>query len=478
MITPYGYGGAFFWGDRDAVARGFWPAFDAWAAERRWCPSSCAWRFSTNSSCRIRASASSGSSTSCAISRRTADELWMDCRAQGAQERQEGAPSRGITIELDAAGERLDDFLRLYEHTLERRDAPVRYRFPREFFERLPDARECTCTRLHDGRGRLVRARAALARNAYSFLGGTDSDAFELRPNDLLKWELILWAKQAGKRRLRPRRRLRRRRRDLPLQAQLRAARARAVLHRQPHPRAGALRRADRAGRRLERRRILSRVSGRDAVMRLLALPLAVLAFHTSVQPLSPHQRAVLTGPVWHKGCPVALSQLRLLNVTYWGFDGRAHDGNLVVNQRFAVPLSRVFRRLYELRFPIRHLSFADTYGRSTPADGDISGSVRVPAGRPVAVHGRNRHRHLVDARLRRGDRPEPGREPVRRLRHDARPRRPEVPQPLAPSPRDGHARRRSAPSGRSAGAGAAPGRARRRTTCTSRRPVTDSRLR
>ena len=109
--------------------------------------------------------------------------------------------------------------------------------------------------------------------------------------------------------------------------------------------------------------------------MRLLALPLAVLAFHTSVEPLSPHQRAVLTGPVWHKGCQVALSQLRLLNVTYWGFDGRAHDGNLVVNQRFAVPLSRVFRRLYELRFPIRHLSFADAYGRSTPADGDISGS-------------------------------------------------------------------------------------------------------
>jgi hypothetical protein len=110
-------------------------------------------------------------------------------------------------------------------------------------------------------------------------------------------------------------------------------------------------------------------------MMRLLALPLAVLAFHTSVQPLSPDQRAVLNGQFWHKGCPVALSQLRTLEATYWGFDGRAHDGELVVNQRFAVPLSRVFRRLYELRFPIRHLSFVDMYGRSTPADGDITGS-------------------------------------------------------------------------------------------------------
>jgi D-alanyl-D-alanine carboxypeptidase len=112
-------------------------------------------------------------------------------------------------------------------------------------------------------------------------------------------------------------------------------------------------------------------------MMRLLALPLAVLAFHTSVQPLSSQQRADLNGPSWHRGCPVALSDLRLLTVTHWGFDGRTHTGQLVVNERFAVPLSRVFRRLYELRFPIRHMSFADAYGPSgsRPADGDVTAS-------------------------------------------------------------------------------------------------------
>jgi hypothetical protein len=112
-------------------------------------------------------------------------------------------------------------------------------------------------------------------------------------------------------------------------------------------------------------------------MMRLLALPLAMLAFHTSVQPLSPQQRADLNGLSWHRGCPVALSDLRLLTVTHWGFDGRAHSGQLVVNERFAVPLSRVFRRLYELRFPIRHMSFADAYGPSgsRPADGDVTAS-------------------------------------------------------------------------------------------------------
>ena len=112
-------------------------------------------------------------------------------------------------------------------------------------------------------------------------------------------------------------------------------------------------------------------------MLRLLALPLMLVAFHTSVEPLPPPLKAQLTGRFWHKGCPVPLSHLRLLTVSHWGFDGRAHTGQLVVNRTAAAPLARVFRRLYVLRFPIRHLRLADAYGptRSQPADGDISGS-------------------------------------------------------------------------------------------------------
>jgi len=34
----------------------------------------------------------------------------------------------------------------------------------------------------------------------------------------------------------------------------------------------------------------------------------------------------------WHRGCPVAPAQLRRVRLAYWGFDGRAHTGALVVN--------------------------------------------------------------------------------------------------------------------------------------------------
>jgi hypothetical protein len=111
--------------------------------------------------------------------------------------------------------------------------------------------------------------------------------------------------------------------------------------------------------------------------MRVLAIPLAALAFHASIQPLPPPLRVELRGTFWHTGCPVTLSQLRLLTVTHWGFDGRARRGQLVVNEHAAAPLARVFRQLYELRFRIRHMRSDDAYGpsRSRPADGDITAS-------------------------------------------------------------------------------------------------------
>ncbi len=112
-------------------------------------------------------------------------------------------------------------------------------------------------------------------------------------------------------------------------------------------------------------------------MLRLLALPLVLVTFHSSIQPLPAPLRAELTGRYWHRGCPVPLSRLRLLTVTHWGFDGRARTGQLVVNEDAAARLARVFRHLYELRFPIRHMRLADAYGpsRSQPADGDISGA-------------------------------------------------------------------------------------------------------
>ena len=116
-------------------------------------------------------------------------------------------------------------------------------------------------------------------------------------------------------------------------------------------------------------------------MLRILAIPLALVALQTSsyessVRPLSPALRATLTGTYWKPGCPVPLSQLRVLTVRHWGFDGRARTGQLIVNRDVAEPLRSVFRQLYEVRFPIRYLQL-DIYRQAPelPAGGDVSGS-------------------------------------------------------------------------------------------------------
>jgi hypothetical protein len=144
-------------------------------------------------------------------------------------------------------------------------------------------------------------------------------------------------------------------------------------------------------------------------VLRLLVVPVAVLAFfashasqagteryRASIRPLSPSLRAQLTPRFWRPGCPVALWNLRLLTVSHWGFDNVVHTGQLIVRFDVAVPLAKVFRRLYARHFPIRHMRLADMYGpaRSRTDSGDISGAFHCRQSVPSPCTGGSRSGH------------------------------------------------------------------------------------
>lgn len=70
----------------------------------------------------------------------------------------------------------------------------------------------------------------------------------------------------------------------------------------------------------------------------------------------------------WRSGCPVAPSDLRKLELSYWGFDDRPHTGALVVHAEVADEIIGVFKRLYDRRFPIRRMEPIDVYGGSDEA--------------------------------------------------------------------------------------------------------------
>ena len=61
-------------------------------------------------------------------------------------------------------------------------------------------------------------------------------------------------------------------------------------------------------------------------------------------------------GASWHLGCPVPPESLRLVTVTFIGFDGAPNTGQVVVNADVVDAVVEVFRQLYAARFPIRKL--------------------------------------------------------------------------------------------------------------------------
>jgi hypothetical protein len=87
----------------------------------------------------------------------------------------------------------------------------------------------------------------------------------------------------------------------------------------------------------------------------------------------------------WHVGCPVGPSQLRRVRLSYWGFDGAAHSGAVVVHADAVADLIRVFSRLYAAHFPIRRMRPIDVYGgndeRSLAADNTSAFNCRYAVG-------------------------------------------------------------------------------------------------
>jgi hypothetical protein len=113
---------------------------------------------------------------------------------------------------------------------------------------------------------------------------------------------------------------------------------------------------------------------------------LALLAVQTPpfAHTVSPVTRAQLPHS-WHSGCPVAPSALRRVRLSYWGFDGQAHTGALVVNESAVRDVVVVFKRLYGARFPLRRIRPIDAYGgndeRSLAADNTAAFNCRYVVG-------------------------------------------------------------------------------------------------
>jgi hypothetical protein len=86
--------------------------------------------------------------------------------------------------------------------------------------------------------------------------------------------------------------------------------------------------------------------------------------FAGTIAPIDDQLRAtMIASGSWKPGDPVKIEALRLLTVSFWGFDARAHTGQIVVNADVADAALRVFGDLYAARYRIERMKLVDAYG-------------------------------------------------------------------------------------------------------------------
>jgi hypothetical protein len=79
----------------------------------------------------------------------------------------------------------------------------------------------------------------------------------------------------------------------------------------------------------------------------------------------------VLARSTWQPACPVKATDLRYLTMSFWGFDGRAHTGEMLVNAFGAAGITKVFGQLFAARFPLEEMRVTGPAELTAPPTGD-----------------------------------------------------------------------------------------------------------
>ena len=98
----------------------------------------------------------------------------------------------------------------------------------------------------------------------------------------------------------------------------------------------------------------------------LSAFPLPTLSsaatFHSSSAALTTAQQTVMKLYSYRAGCPVGLSNLRTVSVSYYDFNGAIEQGTLVVNKSAVTDITTAFQTLFKQKFQIRQIEPIDAY--------------------------------------------------------------------------------------------------------------------
>ncbi|MQA14668.1 MAG: M15 family peptidase [Pseudonocardiaceae bacterium] len=106
----------------------------------------------------------------------------------------------------------------------------------------------------------------------------------------------------------------------------------------------------------------------RDLPTRDVLPPPASGRFESTVGPVPPD---VLSRSTWQPACPAAPDELRYLTMSFVGFDGRPHTGEMIVHADVARVVVAAFEQLFAAGFPIEEMRVVAAAELDAPPTGD-----------------------------------------------------------------------------------------------------------
>ncbi len=99
-------------------------------------------------------------------------------------------------------------------------------------------------------------------------------------------------------------------------------------------------------------------------ILTLVLLPYMVFGkFEASINPISKYtKQRMIEGKSWHKGCPVALKDLRYIRVKHHNFYHSEKMGEIIVHKDVAKEVVAIFRELYDMKYPIRQMRLVSDF--------------------------------------------------------------------------------------------------------------------
>lgn len=202
FTTPYGYGGAYKWGDGGITGAKFLELVKTWARSEHIVTGFLRLSLFESQLLALPGERKTKMSNVVRTLELDDDSLWSDY-AHKVRKNVKRARKHDLQVEFDEVGSGLKEFLEIYTSTMDRRRAESSFLFGQTFFDRIIEELSGCYVFVHvrTPDDRMVSTELVLlsALNGYSFLGGTREDSFAMRPNDLLKHETIRWLRDSGR---------------------------------------------------------------------------------------------------------------------------------------------------------------------------------------------------------------------------------------------------------------------------------------